>query len=850
MSIVANITNATNTAPIVITSAAHGFTNGQVVVVASVGGNTGANGTWTITDASANAFSLKGSEGNGAYTTGGTATLVEAATGNITGATNASPVVITSASHGLSTGHLVQITGVEGNTSANGVWAVTVVNANSFSLDNSAGSGAYTTGGAWVRTYLATGATVSSSEATRKLDIAETASFTGADDISLSATVVAGSGSMGAFNDGERIYYDVVEVDGSGVPNGENETGIGIYHADTNTIERVEVLGSSLGLEDGFVDFGVGTKQVTATYIGDIPSAEPFAVSAPPDAITIVIPVADMVITEAERLHLFSARWGTYRAPNIGNVGNQGLLGRSGTVARLGLAVGLLMMPGDEYGRPFTREAGAYDGFINQGHLSVTGSTRSTQRAREGESRYISLIPVDQNPNAVISLKAAYIRGGPYIRPVYEWINHPLISTQDQRIVPRFFIDLDNLPALPFRTVTNRANAITNVPAFTPIDIFMDGSPEVDTVASLFGFTEKRPKMFAMPWYSPVARNNGLSGTDMIGHDLTTHQGVVCLNPRIAANDGWMNETHETYYSHPSRYLYLGTVCTRRGGSRVAMNLPGNRLVWNHYNRLPYEDQTVQRNWARIPPVARRIDGGANLVWHTIPGSGTAFTHSFIVPDVSEAENSAACPRADLLFTTTAGPIRTRVVHQYLTSPTGRPSSETCYIISQPSDAFPLSPAQASALPNGQVQVGNNSFPVVGDSAAVLSMPRPYRAISTDGAAKWRMLNVGWATGISGAPSVGIKGYGSYVAQYGFTDGEVAAGENLQDYWTTARAALPASQRSQTPEQCYWGFYGEAGSNGIRMGHAAVDSGSGSFANEAISAVSEVKSRMTVRGQC
>ena len=66
------VTDATNATPIVITSAAHGLETGFRVTVASVGGNTAANGTFNITRVSASTFSLDGSVGNGAYTSGGT----------------------------------------------------------------------------------------------------------------------------------------------------------------------------------------------------------------------------------------------------------------------------------------------------------------------------------------------------------------------------------------------------------------------------------------------------------------------------------------------------------------------------------------------------------------------------------------------------------------------------------------------------------------------------------------------------------------------------------------------------------------------------------------------------------
>lgn len=88
---------------------------------------------------------------------------ISATTGTITGATNASPIVITSASHGLSNGQTIKISGVLGNSSANGVWTVSAVTTNTFALDNSNGTGEYGSGGSWYRgasTIAYTGVTV------------------------------------------------------------------------------------------------------------------------------------------------------------------------------------------------------------------------------------------------------------------------------------------------------------------------------------------------------------------------------------------------------------------------------------------------------------------------------------------------------------------------------------------------------------------------------------------------------------------------------------------------------------------------------------------------------------------
>ncbi len=69
-----NITDATNTGPIVVTAVAHGRQTGDQVEIKDVLGNTAANGVWTVTNVDADSFSLDGSTGNGDYRSDGTGT--------------------------------------------------------------------------------------------------------------------------------------------------------------------------------------------------------------------------------------------------------------------------------------------------------------------------------------------------------------------------------------------------------------------------------------------------------------------------------------------------------------------------------------------------------------------------------------------------------------------------------------------------------------------------------------------------------------------------------------------------------------------------------------------------------
>lgn len=75
----------------------------------------------------------------------------------ISAATNASPINVTATAHGFTTGDIVVIRGVGGNTAANGTWKIANVTTNAFDLTtvapqggtslNSTGNAAYTSGG-------------------------------------------------------------------------------------------------------------------------------------------------------------------------------------------------------------------------------------------------------------------------------------------------------------------------------------------------------------------------------------------------------------------------------------------------------------------------------------------------------------------------------------------------------------------------------------------------------------------------------------------------------------------------------------------------------------------------------
>ena len=143
--------DATPTDPIVVTLPGHGFVTGDFVMLGGVTSNQAANGGWVADVVDADDISLRGSSGNGTgAVTGFAIGPAHPDTQPVTGATNPAapaPIVITCAAHSFVTGDIVAVSGVAGNTGANGSWAIQVLSPDTFSLSGSRGTGAYTAGG-------------------------------------------------------------------------------------------------------------------------------------------------------------------------------------------------------------------------------------------------------------------------------------------------------------------------------------------------------------------------------------------------------------------------------------------------------------------------------------------------------------------------------------------------------------------------------------------------------------------------------------------------------------------------------------------------------------------------------
>lgn len=133
------ITAATTATPIVVTTAsAHDLASADIFFVTGIVGLTGGNGRLRAKSVTSTTITLQ-------------------LFSRVTDATNASPIVITSADHPYVTSDVVAITQVLGNTAANGTFTITKIDKDSFSLDGSTGNGNYESGGIAIKDTVGVG---------------------------------------------------------------------------------------------------------------------------------------------------------------------------------------------------------------------------------------------------------------------------------------------------------------------------------------------------------------------------------------------------------------------------------------------------------------------------------------------------------------------------------------------------------------------------------------------------------------------------------------------------------------------------------------------------------------------
>lgn len=140
--------------------------------------------------------------------------------GSVTGATNATPIVIAATAHGMgAVGTILPVTiaSVSGNTAANGFWSVLVVDANHFSLRGSVGNGSYTSGGTWTTNLTAP-----------EIAIYHTSDYQG--QTGYEANIIFSHTTDGTLNINDRVGGSVILLNSAGTTltfgNGGNVTSI------------------------------------------------------------------------------------------------------------------------------------------------------------------------------------------------------------------------------------------------------------------------------------------------------------------------------------------------------------------------------------------------------------------------------------------------------------------------------------------------------------------------------------------------------------------------------------------------------------------------------------------------
>ena len=175
------MTNGT-TGQVVVTAPTTGLSDNDTVVVVGVAGNTGANGTFTVSNVTSTSFTLNGSTNTGNYTFGGYWYEQPTASTPVTGASSGAISISTGSTGSLQANDFVLVSGVGGNTAANGVFQVGTVTPNtSFELGGPLANGGYNRLGTWSLsvTDTSTSQSIITTASTSGMNNGDTATITG-----------------------------------------------------------------------------------------------------------------------------------------------------------------------------------------------------------------------------------------------------------------------------------------------------------------------------------------------------------------------------------------------------------------------------------------------------------------------------------------------------------------------------------------------------------------------------------------------------------------------------------------------------------------------------------------------
>ena len=247
------ITAATRAKPVVITSSSHGFSDGDLVDIRDVKGMTELNNKrFVVIESTTNTFEI----------------MAQSKT-TVTAATKANPCVITSASHGLSTGNEIGFLNVGGMTQLNGNgYTVTKISNDTFSIGvDSSGYGTFTSGGdihlntdgSAFTTYVSGGKAREAVSTISGLDHLEGQSLSVLGNGAVQASQTVSSGSITLATRASIVHMGLPYTSTLVTMNLEAAANDGTAQSRTKRIHEVFVrfyrsLGVKVGSENGYLD--------------------------------------------------------------------------------------------------------------------------------------------------------------------------------------------------------------------------------------------------------------------------------------------------------------------------------------------------------------------------------------------------------------------------------------------------------------------------------------------------------------------------------------------------------------------------------------------------------------------
>lgn len=517
---------------------------------------------------------------------------------SITAATNAAPIVITTSQpHGLTTGDLVQIVNVGGNTAANGQWTVTVVNDNDFELDSSSGNGEFTSGGSVVKIEDQIGDPGITAD---YLSLKETTTTTGTGDITLSGAV-DGFAAFMSLGKTTQVTYSIVAVDGSGNPTGDAEYGIGTFEPSTNTMSRDVIYATSTDASDpdpAVFDLQAGTKHVAAVVFKPTATSRQTNAFDPGPGQLVGMPeppIAPMHLwPPPSQVSEFRLEVSDGAAASVELTPINSLPAPPQNRMRRIMLLNTVKGWSNASGFPLIAWQPREVTVASQKLLKLPFQINSTNLPNQGD------VDAPLAYNTAVQLPQAGIPAD-----VFAWTPAALTSAVEDEGVRLF--------RMVWYSATARNNGVSGAGR---------RGFDLETVAGPFG------DVLALKTVGVNWLNEGSTTADKPYVPLDP--GAMALALALNAFQGEVDwNYHEIRYKVPGRFLYLGTFVKHDANDNRIWNKDGKRCIWNQYNRKQYTDvmgdPTPTWNGTVVPATGSRMHPAipANTspwMWHVVQG--------------------------------------------------------------------------------------------------------------------------------------------------------------------------------------------------------------------------------------